>query len=132
MDQKKSRWAGRRCPDCERQRVRTAIKLDRFKRQLVIQQLEAEGYKLKSQTFPMLVEKDAVTYTVGVQFVSAGDGQIHSDGELTEGCDLYALVFESVRILPAHRLTALNLNVKSPAMTSNSGASSLSSPNESL
>ena len=34
------RWAGRRCPDCERQRVQAAVKCDSFERDRIIKSFE--------------------------------------------------------------------------------------------
>ena len=42
-DDKGKKWAGKRCPDCERSRVKSSLKYDSFKRCIVAQQLVQDG-----------------------------------------------------------------------------------------
>lgn len=111
VDHNSARWAGRRCSDCEKQRVRTAIKLDRFKRTLVIDQLEKEGYSILSKALPMTVEKNGQISTVGIQFVAANGAALVTDQKLVEDCDLYAFIFETVRLVPTEDVSALKSQI---------------------
>ena len=111
VDETSARWAGRRCAECERRRVKTALKFDSFRRSLVLEQLEREGYRVKSKNIPIMVEKNHRTFTVGVQFVAADGSKLTVDQEFSEDCDLYALIFESVRILDAPSLNTLRPNI---------------------
>lgn len=101
------RWAGKRCPDCERHRVHAAVKCDSFTRDLVVQQLEEAGYTIACKTLPLIASKDGKTYTVGIRQAHAGPGKVLLDRAPKEAADVYALVFTSVRILTAAQIRSL-------------------------
>ena len=56
LDEQGRRWAGRRCPSCEKQRVQTAIRFNRFDRMLLTKELAARGYRVKKFANPIVAE----------------------------------------------------------------------------
>ena len=111
VDGSGSRWSGRRCPDCERERVHAAVRCDSFERDVIIRQFEAGGYVVKSKTLPLKVEKDGETYTVGIKRAYTDGSKIVLETPVDDGPDIYALVFESVRICTADQLDRLTPNL---------------------
>lgn len=98
VDDGGSRWAGRRCPDCEKIRVQSAVKYDTFKRDNIIRELEKDGYQILSRCLPLRVEKDGVAYTVSVNYAQTKDGKVVLETPLSETADIHALIFETVRL----------------------------------
>ena len=101
------RWAGRRCPDCERTRVNAAVKCDGFERDIIIKQLEELGYTVNTKVLPLQAEKDGQVFSVGIRHAHAENGNITLNKAPKEKSDLYALVFSSVRICSADQLESL-------------------------
>ncbi len=93
-----SRWAGRRCPDCERKRVNAAIHCDRFERDMILRELIDQGYTVVSSTLPIKVSKDEREYEVEVRHAVTHDGKITLDHPTDNSEKLYAIVFSSVRL----------------------------------
>lgn len=102
VDASNARWAGKRCPDCEKQRVQAAVKCDSFERELILKQLEERGFAVVSKTLPLKVSREGRTYTLNIKRAFTMDGRIIVEGlpenNLEEGRDLVVLLFESVRI----------------------------------
>ena len=98
IDDSGKRWAGRRCPACEKKRVKFAIKLDTFKKKLIAEDLKAQGYKLKSFTYPLTAEKGGLVFSLGVQEASVKNGKIVLENELNNSYDLYVLLFQTARV----------------------------------
>lgn len=111
VDGSHSRWSGRRCPDCERERVHAAVRCDSFERDVIVRQFEANGFQIKSKTLPLSVEKDGKTYTVGIKRAFTDGNQIVLETPVDDGPDIYALVFESVRICTAEQMDRLTPNL---------------------
>lgn len=109
LDENGMRWAGRRCPECEKVRVQTAIRCDPFKRDLIIKRLEADGYRILSRTLPLRVEKGGQEFTVGIRHATTDGGRVLMDkaGESKQQAQLVAVVFESIRIIAPHQLEGL-------------------------
>ena len=109
-DAQGSRWAGKRCPDCEKKRVKAANKHDYFERTSIVQKLKASGYKVVSTSSPMIVEKDGEYSTVGIQraFTSA-DGRIvvEDPTEASEKTQLVALLFQTTKLVSRKQLAML-------------------------
>ena len=102
------RWAGRRCPDCERMRVKAAVKCDSFERDIIIKQLKQAGYKVNSKVLPIEAEKNGQVYSVGIRHAHAHDGNIIlNKASSSDKADIYALVFSSVRICSSEQLENL-------------------------
>ncbi len=93
-----SRWAGRRCPDCERKRVNAAIHCDRFERDMIIREFMEQGYTVLSSTLPIRVAKDDREYEVEIRHAITHEGKITLDNDTSNPDKLYAIVFSSVRI----------------------------------
>lgn len=106
------RWAGRRCPDCERSRVHAAVRCDTFERDLIIKQLEQSGFVIQSKTLPIRAEKNGKVYSVGIRHAHAESGGLTLNKPPREKADLYALVFSSVRICTAEQLANLEPSAK--------------------
>ena len=110
IDGRGSRWAGKRCPDCEKRRVRAANKHDSFERASVTQKLKATGYKVVSTSSPMIVQKDGQYSTVSIQraFTNA-DGRIvvEPPTEVADKTQIVALLFQTTKLVSREQLEAL-------------------------
>lgn len=108
VDEKSSRWAGKRCPDCERKRVRAALKCTPFERNLIMSELRKQGYEILTKTFPLKVCKDHQEFSVGVRYASTKDGQIlMEDDGIQHKEDLFVLLFTSTRLLSKSQIERL-------------------------
>ncbi|MBP6218280.1 MAG: hypothetical protein KA436_06815 [Oligoflexales bacterium] len=109
IDQWGSRWAGKRCPDCERSRVQQALKWTVFEKDLVISELEKSGYSILNTSPQIRVEKAGVQYKVSLQRAMTKDGRILLEEKTDQEGDrtLQILIFQSVRILTPGKLEAL-------------------------
>jgi len=107
-DDKKHRWGGRRCPVCEKTRIKSSQKFDKFKKQAVIQELRKEGFELKEGTRDLLVEKNNIQYKVRMIQAGFQNGKVlieTGEGEITT--DYYAAVFQTVRIISRKQMRAI-------------------------
>lgn len=108
VDDKNARWAGKRCPDCERKRVRAALKCTSFERDLVFNELEKQGFTILSLTIPVRVRKDGREFTVGVRYATTKGSQILlEDDGLTPDYDFYVVLFSTVRMLGKQQIEHL-------------------------
>ncbi len=107
IDHKHQRWAGRRCPDCEKSRVQTAVKCDRFAKANILRELESKGFEVISSAVPIKVRKDQVEFTVGMRRAFMDGGNIILDSETETGVDMVALVFETVRLATPEQISAM-------------------------
>jgi hypothetical protein len=105
------RWAGRRCPVCEKSRVAAAVRHDSFDREMIFQQLTEKGFTVKSKVHPVAVEKDGVSYQVGIRRARTVDGSILIDSPAEPRDDIIALVFESVRLCTPEQIKGVNVYV---------------------
>jgi hypothetical protein len=112
VDQQGQRWAGRRCPACERSRVQAAVRCDSFERDIILRRLTDAGYKIESKTLPIRVQKDGRSYTVGIKRAFVDGTKIVLETPVEPGHDLVALVFESVRICSAEQLDRITPSVE--------------------
>jgi hypothetical protein len=111
MNEVGHRWAGRRCPVCEKSRVAAAVRHDSFDREMIFQQLLEKGFTIKSKTHPVTVEKEGVSYQVGIRRARTVDGSILIDSPAEPRDDIVALVFESVRICTPEQIKGVNVFV---------------------
>lgn len=111
-DEKNQRWAGKRCPACEHQRVRSSLKFDSFKRKLIIDVLIQEGYTIKSKNHPIIIEKDNIQYSVGIKQAFTEKGKITVEKEEGQEADFYALLFQTVRIVSKKQLQDITPNIQ--------------------
>lgn len=120
IDHKHQRWAGRRCPDCEKSRVQTAVKCDRFAKANILRELEAKGFEIVSSAVPIKVRKDGNEFTVGMRRAFMDGANIVVEDEMDAGVDMVALVFETVRLFIPEQIAAmpnirpLSNEIKSP------------------
>ena len=123
VDENGARWSGRRCPQCERSRVHTAVRCDKFEKENIIYQLVADGYEILSANLPIRVRKDGKEMTVGVKRAFTRDNKIVVETPVDENCDVVALIFESVRICSNDQLDKLGARLsifdKKAALVSN-------------
>jgi hypothetical protein len=110
-DERGHRWAGRRCPVCEKSRVAAAVRHDSFDREMIFQQLVDKGFKIKSKTHPVTVEKDGQVYQVGIRRARTVDGSILIESPADVRDDIVALVFESVRLCTPEQIKGVNVFV---------------------
>lgn len=107
IDEKNQRWAGRRCPDCEKARVYTAIRCDDFERKIILKEFEEKGFQIKSRNLPIKVEKNGQLLTVGVKRAFLNDEKVIVEGPVDSNVDVVALVFESVRVCTPKQLSQM-------------------------
>jgi hypothetical protein len=110
-DERGHRWAGRRCPVCEKSRVAAAVRHDSFDREMIFQQLVDKGFRVKSKTHPVTVEKDGQIYQVGIRRARTVDGSILIESPADVRDDIVALVFESVRLCTPEQIKGVNVFV---------------------
>ena len=107
-DKENRRWGGKRCPTCEKNRIKTSLKYDKFKKEAVKEELQKKGFKLKEGTFSFLVEKDQQEYTVRMLQAGISEGQVLIDKDYDKSsCDLFALIFQTVRIVSKEQIEAI-------------------------
>ena len=111
IDQATKKWAGKRCPDCERSRVKTALKYTPQQKKYMSERLKDFGYDIVSDSFPPEVEKDGRRYKVGILQGIADESLIAVDDEQKDDCDLYLVVFNSLRVLTPAKVKSLQRNV---------------------
>lgn len=93
-----ARWAGKRCPDCEKTRVQAAVRCDSFERELVARQLEERGFEVVSRSLPIKVSKDGQIYTVDIKRAFTEAGKVVVEAPADKGKEIVVLLFESIRI----------------------------------
>lgn len=106
IDQNQHRWAGRRCPDCEKSRVQTSLRWDKFERDLIEQKLLTEGYHILQSTPPLLVEKDGKKLRVAIRHAAINDEKLILEPK-NEDTDLHILVFASVRLCSSQNIAQI-------------------------
>jgi hypothetical protein len=104
LDHSGHRWAGRRCPVCEKSRVASAVRHDSFDRDMIFQQLTERGFEITSKTHPVLVERAGQTLQVGIKRARMEGSAIMIESAADERDDIIALVFESVRLITPEQL----------------------------
>ena len=115
VDDRGVRWAGRRCPECERERVHHSLRFDPFERHLVLTKLADEGCTVISHTLPIKAEKAGQVFEVEVLHATTLDGRIVVDKPPGSTDKLLVLVFQSTRILSADQISRLSYSVSAPA-----------------
>jgi hypothetical protein len=127
-DERGHRWAGRRCPVCEKSRVAAAVRHDSFDREMIFQQLVDKGFKIKSKTHPVTVEKDGQVYQVGIRRARTVDGSILIESPADVRDDIVALVFESVRLCTPEQIKGVNVFVPPVETTRGIAGPTLTAP----
>lgn len=108
-DNSGNRWAGRRCPICEKSRVASAVRHDSFDRDMIFQQLQEKGFTIKSKTHPILAERGGQTYQIGIKRARMEAGNIIVESQAEQRDDIVALVFESVRLVTPEQLQKMSV-----------------------
>ena len=115
VDDNNYRWAGKRCPDCEKKRVKAANRHDKFERQSIVDTLKAQGFNVISTASPMLVKKNGAYFSVGIQRAYAKEkGKIilENPTEVSEKTHLTALLFQTTKLVDNKQLQSLNKNAE--------------------
>jgi hypothetical protein len=87
------------------------VRHDSFDREMIFQQLSEKGFSIKSKVHPVTVEKDGVSYQVGIRRARTVDGSILIDSPAEARDDIVALVFESVRLCTPEQIKGVNVYV---------------------
>ena len=110
VDEHQRRWAGKRCPTCERKRVQATIECPSFEKHNVTKALEDAGYEIRNQTPPLQAHRDGNIYPVVIRHATLNQGKVILAAPLPEDEDqVCVLVFQSIRVLPAKHLENLRL-----------------------
>jgi hypothetical protein len=117
VDQKSMRWSGKRCPDCERRRVRQALSIDSFNRNLVIQELQRQGYEILNSELPIQVSRGGKNFKIVIKKAFADGGQIIVDESINlrqdkSSDEILVFLFQSIRILGQDQLERLRPNMR--------------------
>lgn len=105
-DLKGLRWAGKRCPDCERSRVQASMRWDRFERDLIESKLKEAGFEIIKSTPPIKVIKDGKECTVSIRHASVEQNRLMIEPSKDDS-QLHVLVFSSVRLCSADQIKSL-------------------------
>lgn len=97
------RWAGKRCPDCEKSRVQASLRWDRFERDLIESKLKEAGFEILQSTPPMKVIKNGVEQTVAIRHASVDQNRLTIE-PCKNDSELHVLVFSSVRLCSAEQI----------------------------
>lgn len=96
-DEHEKRWAGRRCPPCERRRVAKALRTDKLEKEVISNSLKKHGFEFENIDQVKMGEK---LNNLEVRHAYAQDGQVVLEKGLDPDSDnLYAVVFYTVRLL---------------------------------
>ena len=117
LDDHGNRWAGRRCPVCEKSRVASAVRHDSFDREMIFQQLQDKGFDVKSKTHPVLVEKGGQLFQVGIRRARMDGTTITIESPADARDDIVALVFESVRLCTPDQMQSMSVYSSSTGAT---------------
>lgn len=98
---------------------------------MIFQQLVDKGFKIKSKTHPVTVEKDGQVYQVGIRRARTVDGAILIESPADVRDDIVALVFESVRLCTPEQIKGVNVFVPPAETTRGITSPPLTAPIES-
>lgn len=105
LDAQGRRWAGRRCASCEKKRVQTAIRFNRFDRELVTKELAARGYRVKKFANPIVAEADGKTYHIPVRKACTDGRAITIEEPLpADSAESCVLLFSSSRVFSREQI----------------------------
>ena len=113
VDDNGARWAGRRCPSCEKKRVQAAVKYDQFDRKNILDSLQKDGYTIKNTTSPLVVEKDGEVKTVAIRRAyTNAEGTIVAEkpSASEKNADMTALLFQTVKLCTKDQIDRLEEN----------------------
>jgi len=119
VDASGSRWAGRRCPDCERARVYAAVRCDSFDRDIIVRQLEEKGFVVNTRSLPLTATRDGKNFRVAVKRAWAHGSGIVIESPPESSADIVALIFESVRLVTPEQLAKIATTDGHPSASGN-------------
>ena len=103
-NERNQRWAGKRCPSCEKERVKKAQKFTLLEKQTIMDSLIADGFKIKSPLYPIIASKQGKEYKIGIKRVIMGKTDGIQDGE-DNNIDIFALIYSQVGFCNKHKLS---------------------------
>ena len=108
-DEQGGRWAGWRCPDCERKRVRKTLGRHKIPIEAVLQKLESSGYVIRQVRPVLQVEKNGNIFRVSTCLgqIEAGNIKIRIDKDQLEKNDVHVVVFSSLRVLNSEQINQI-------------------------
>jgi hypothetical protein len=107
LDIQGRRWAGKRCPECERKRVKDAFKYDDFEKNLICSEIQKKGWEILSSKVPFDVVKDGKIQKINIIHASTHAGQVVLEDAPRGPGDLFAMVFHTVRFCTAAQIEEL-------------------------
>lgn len=113
VDDTGSRWAGKRCPTCEKKRVQAAVKYDQFEKNNILETLQNAGFVVESPTNPIKISKDGVSSTVSIRRAyTKKDGKIVVEPAPKNEApsNLTALMFQTVKLCSSEQIKRLEEN----------------------
>ena len=109
VDKRGSRWAGRRCPDCERNRVRRALSIDSFNIDLVVRELKSQGYEVIKKKPPLMVSKQGKQYKVVIKKAYANGNNIVVEEPIGKSSEdtLIVFTFQTAKVIAPEQVALL-------------------------
>ena len=105
LDAQGRRWAGRRCASCEKKRVQTALRFNRFDRMLLTKELAARGYRVKKFANPIIAEADGKTCYIPVRKACTDGREITIEEPLPDdSAESLVLLFSSSRVFSREQI----------------------------
>ena len=104
VDQEQRRWAGRRCPDCERYRVKETLRFTKDEKLEITQALSEEGYSLLGFHEPLTATKGDHKITVDVVRATLDNENLRFKNPPDLSRDLCVILFRSLRIVDPKQL----------------------------
>lgn len=114
-DEKGSRWAGKRCPSCEKKRVQAAVKYDQFEKNNIIKSIENSGFNVISTSSPLIAEKDGERKSISVRRAyTREDGSIIIEAAPSneDASDMTALLFQTVKLCDRAQMERLENRIE--------------------
>ncbi len=102
-----ARWAGRRCPSCEKLRVKYAVTYDDFERKQISEALQKDGYQLLADSMPLKAQRQGQILSVHVRRAYIRAGSLVVDQAPPPHDGLTVILFQEVRILDTKQIDAL-------------------------
>lgn len=112
INEEGDRWAGRRCPGCEKKRVKQAITFDDFDRSNICEQLQKSGYEVLNKTLPLKVRQGCQIFAVEIRRGYIKDGRIIMDRPRENPDAILVILFREVRILGVDQIDRLHAHLE--------------------
>ncbi len=109
IDENKKRWAGKRCPDCEKKRIKNALKFNPQEKKTAIDLLKEKNYRIISSQIPLKVEKNQIIYNVEIlqAYFDSGNIVLNHNSPDSKDRTIYILLFNSARLFEGNQFQSL-------------------------